>query len=242
MDLQWHLLVAAAVVGYLCGSVSFARIIGRILAPGEDFTRIELHDKGQQRTLELDLVAATSVATKLGPKAGMLTALLDLLKALLPALAFRLLFPGAPYFLAAAAFGVVGHNWPLYHRFRGGAGESAALGGLLVVDWLGVLVLPLAGMFLGLAVFRSIVVASVLWLVLLPPWVWLRTRDVWHVVYAAVVCVSFFVALIPTFQRAARLRREDPAAYSALAESSPMTRGMRRIGRLFGVGGKPRDR
>jgi glycerol-3-phosphate acyltransferase PlsY len=242
MDLQWHLLVAAAVVGYLCGSVSFARIIGRIFAPGEDFSRVEIGGEGQQRTLEFDLVTATTVATKLGPKAGLLTSLLDLFKVLLPALAFRLLFPGAPYFLAAAAFGVVGHNWPLYYAFRGGAGLSAALGGLLAVDWLGVLVLPLAGMILGLAVFRDMFAAAALWVVLMLPWLWLRTHDLWHLSYAAIVFVSFFLASVPTLKRYVRLRREDPAAYLAIVQSSHMGRGMLRIGRLFGMGRKPGGR
>ena len=242
MELEWYVLVAAAAAGYLLGSVSFARVIGRIVAPGEDFTRVELSGEGQQGTLEFDLVTATTVATKLGPKAGLLTSLFDLLKVLLPALAFRLLFPGAPYFLAAAAFGVVGHNWPVYYGFRGGAGLSAALGGLLVVDWLGVLVLPLAGMSLGLAVFRDLFAASALWVVLMLPWVWLRTGDPWHLAYAGIVCVSFFLASVPTLKRYLKLRREDPAAYWAIAESSHMGRGMLRIGRLFGMRRKSEDR
>lgn len=240
MQFQWHLLAAAAAIGYLCGAVSFARIIGRILAPGEDLSRVEIGPEGQQRRFSFELVTATTVSTKLGPRFGMLTSLLDLLKVFLPSLAFRLVFPEAPYFLAAAAFGVVGHNWPVYYGFKGGAGLSAALGGLLAVDWLAFIVLPPVGMLLGLAVLRDIFASISVWLLLLLPWLWLRTANVWYLAYGAIVMLSFLSASIPTLRQYVRLRREDPAAYEAIVESSHMGRGLLRIGRLFGMGRKPR--
>ncbi|MBN1837851.1 MAG: glycerol-3-phosphate acyltransferase [Spirochaetales bacterium] len=237
MELQWHLLVGAAVAGYVCGSVSFARVIGRIVAPGEDLSGSEVVVGESQRRFRFDLAGGTNVAHRLGARFGLLTSLLDLLKVFLPSLAFRLLYPELPYFLAAAAFGVVGHNWPVFHRFKGGAGLSSTLGGLLVVDWLAVIVAPAAGMILGLAVFRDVFVAGSLWVFLLIPWLWLRSGSFWHVVYAVVVSLSFLLASLPTFRRYLRLKREDPQAYEELITASHMSRGLLRIGRLFGMRG-----
>ena len=64
----------------------------------------------------------------------------------------RLYFHGQSlYMVSAALAGLVGHIWPLYYRFHGGSGYSAILGGLLVIDPLAVLVAPLAGLVLGIA-------------------------------------------------------------------------------------------
>jgi len=235
MEGQLIMLGIAALVGYLLGSISFARVIGRIFAPGEDLSRTEAVVGEQKRRIVFDLAGGTNVAARLGARYGMLTSLLDLLKVLLPALAFRLLFPGTTYFLAAAAFGVAGHNWPVYHGFKGGAGLSSILGGLLVVDWLAVIVTPLAGMILGLAVFRDLFVAGTLWVLLLIPWLWLRTHSLWHVGYAAAVSLCFLLAMLPTFLRFQLLKKEDPQTYREVTRASHMARGLAKIGRLFGM-------
>jgi glycerol-3-phosphate acyltransferase PlsY len=37
--------------------------------------------------------------------------------------------------VAAALAAVVGHNWPVYLRFRGGRGAATSLGGLAAMSW-----------------------------------------------------------------------------------------------------------
>lgn len=230
-----YLIAAAAVGGYLLGAISFARLIGRIVAPGEDISKWELTVGEEQRRFTLELTSATNVGAKLGTKYGCLTSVLDMLKVLIPALVLRLLYPDSPYYLIAASAGVVGHNWPVYYRFKGGAGLSAALGGLLVVDWLGVLVAPAAGMIIGLVILRDVFATASVWIVLLIPWLWLRTHDIWHVGYAVVISISFLLASIPTLKQYYKMKREDPEAHRALLESSHMSRGMLKISRWLGL-------
>ena len=67
----------------------------------------------------------------------------------LPTLLFRLWQPDVPYYLVAAAAGLVGHDWPLYHRFKGGRGLSAIYGALLVIDWPGLFITSLLGLTTG---------------------------------------------------------------------------------------------
>jgi len=230
-----YLIAAAAAGGYLLGAISFARLIGRIVAPGEDISRSELVLGKEQRKFTFEVVSATNVGAKLGTKYGCLTSVLDMLKVFAPALVFRLLYPDSPYFLIAATAGVVGHNWPVYYRFKGGAGLSAAIGGLLVVDWLGVLVAPAAGMIIGLVILRDVFAAASVWLVLLIPWLWLRTHDIWHIGYAVVISISFLLASIPAMKQFYQIKREDPEAHRALLESTKMFRGMLKISRWLGL-------
>jgi glycerol-3-phosphate acyltransferase PlsY len=210
------------------------RLIGRLFAPGEDFSRHEY--KGiTGDTVTFDIASATNVSHKLGAKFGCMVSILDMLKVFLPTLFFRLVLPESPYFLITAAMGVVGHNFPLFHRFKGGAGLSAAMGGLFVVDRLSVIVTPVAGMVLGLGIGRDVYIASTLWLFLLIPWFWIRTSGWDHILYAAVILVSFLLATIPVTKQYIRLRKKGPEALLAFYRQVPMGRGLVKMGRLFGL-------
>ena len=135
MDLLIALL--AAIIGYLVGSISFARLVSRQFAPQQDISKIVVEGVDGEGRFESDAVSATSVRLHLGPAYGCLAGILDILKAAIPALVFKLWMPDTPYYLLAAGMAVVGHNWPVYYRFHGGRGISPSMGGMLVVDWPG---------------------------------------------------------------------------------------------------------
>lgn len=232
----WTALLAAA-VGYLLGSVSFARLIARLVAPGEELTGVEYQMPGSDESVEVKIVHATAVANKLGSRYGCLTSILDILKATIPAFAFKIAFPGTQYYLISAAMSVVGHNWPLYHRFRGGQGISTIYGGLLLIDWLGALVTSLAAMFLGLVVFRyvlvelSVLVAYTGGIVLMIPWIWFRTHDVAKLAYIVFVTVMFGLAEIPSIRMMKDLKRKGiEIDLEAQMDATPMGRGLKRMG------------
>ena len=233
MDLLIALL--AALVGYLLGSISFARIIMRFGAPGEELTGMEL-DMGGSETLQVGTVGGTAISVKLGAKYGMITALVDILKAVVPTLAFKLLYPEMPYYLFAATMALVGHNWPLYHRFKGGRGMSPMYGGFLVVDWIGTLVTAVVGMFLGLAVFRSVLLSWLLGPWLMIPWLLFRTMDPWQVAYAVAVNLLFVLAMIPEFRTIRdRKRRGVEGDMMGALEATPMGRGVSKMAERLGL-------
>ena len=151
-------LIAAA-VGYLCGAISFARLVGRIAAPRKDLTKTEIAVPGSDDTVRMGSVSATTVSMHLGPRLGFLTVVLDMLKIAIPTLIFKHLYPDAPYFLITATAGMAGHIWPIYHRFKGGRGMSAVYGGMFAIDWIGVFATSLGGMLFGLLVMRDVLVA-----------------------------------------------------------------------------------
>jgi len=197
----------AIATGYLAGSISFARLVTRVFAPRQDITRTTLQVPGSDATFESRAISATSVRLNLGPKYGCLTGILDILKATVPTLAFRLWQPDAPYYLLAAAMAPVGHIWPIYHRFKGGRGMSPIMGGMLIVDWVGVVVTNLLGLLSDLAI-KSTLVASGVWLILMIPWLWLRGRDWPELLYAAAMCALFWLSMIPEWREMARLQRQ----------------------------------
>ncbi len=115
------------VVGYLCGSVPFALLIG--WARGVDIRRVGSGNVG-----------ATNTGRALGTKWGGLCLVLDVLKGITP-VAFAgwmmgyvhgSLMPHQAWrWLAVAAAAMLGHVYPIWLRFRGGKGVATGLGVLL---------------------------------------------------------------------------------------------------------------
>jgi glycerol-3-phosphate acyltransferase PlsY len=232
------LIVAAATAGgYLVGSLSMARIVTRIVSPSTKITdKFEVGLEGSDRKLVLGTVSASWVSYHLGSQWGFLTYVLDMLKIVIPAVLLRGFWPAEPYFLVAAAAGVAGHIWPVYHRFKGGRGISAIYGGFLVIDWVGFLVCSIGGMILGLVVLRDVLLAYMAGVLLLIPWVFFRTHNAAYVLYAVVVNVLFVIAMLPEIRNYERIKREekwdDP---TAVIELSGMGRGLLKMGRKLGM-------
>jgi acyl phosphate:glycerol-3-phosphate acyltransferase len=191
----WTALLAG-LIGYLCGSFSAARLVARYAAPGKELTLIRYPIPNTDIVFESDSVSASMVRIQVGTRYGCLTAILDILKVFLPALAFRLWQPDAPYFLVVAALGLVGHNWPLFHRFKGGRGESTILGGMLAIDPVGLVVTNLAGVLFGWLA-GEVLVLRWSFLLLLIPWLWLRTGDPAYGAYAVFINLIYWWKMSP---------------------------------------------
>ena len=74
------LLLSAALAGYLVGSISFARVVGRIVLPGQDLSAATLQ-YDESGAIEVEGVSATSVSVRAGRRWGLLVSLLDIAKA-----------------------------------------------------------------------------------------------------------------------------------------------------------------
>jgi acyl phosphate:glycerol-3-phosphate acyltransferase len=232
------LLISCLVLSYLVGSISFARLVTKWWAR-KDVTEFEIPVEQAEDRYKVISVGGNSVSSMLGPKAGMTVAILDIFKIILPILAYKILFPEQPALaLVAAIGGLMGHIWPIYHHFHGGSGFSAILGGLLVIDWVAVLVVPIAGLLLGMVVFRNMVVANLSWIWLLIPWFWWRTEgDAAHILYAVAINILFLLAMIPEYQTAMRYKKEGKYLDYGIGslKSHPMGRGMLKIAKFFRV-------
>ena len=189
----WILLPAAAVIGYLMGSISTARVVYFFSTGSTDYAPFsEINPDGEEYVV--DLVSATWVTKKLGKRYGCITAILDMIKVGLPTLLFKLLFTGHPYFLLVALAGIAGHNYPLYHGFKGGRGESPMIGALLVVNWFGLIIANGAASILGYIV-GSIMVLRWSSYFLLIFWFWFYFRDVYYVIFMVLANFLFWFSM-----------------------------------------------
>jgi glycerol-3-phosphate acyltransferase PlsY len=238
------LALLAAVVGYLCGSISFARLVSKIVAPQRDITRTEIDVQGSEEKMIMSAVSATTVSMHISPKFGFLTVVMDMLKIAVPTLVIKRLAPGGSYFLIAATTGMLGHIWPLYHGFKGGRGLSAVYGGMFAIDWIGVFATSLGGMILGLFVVRDFLVAYMAGMWLIIPWLWFRTHDVGHLVYAIAVNIILALGMIPEMKQYIKFRREGKGEdLSEVMQLTGMGRGIYKMANRFGLlKDKPQER
>lgn len=228
-----NIAIIALVIGYLFGSISFTRLISRMVAGDADLESIELPVKGTDETYKVTSMGATTASMKLGSKVGCAIGLLDILKVTIPSLAFRFMFPGEPYVLIAATAGMIGHNWPVFYRFKGGRGISAFYGGFMAIDFIGAIICAIGGLLLGLFVFKDFVLAYMAGVVLAIPWMWFTTHDTAYLLYAVVSALIFTLAMIPDLRQYLKIRKEGKVEMRDVMESTPMGRGMLKMMERF---------
>ena len=111
--------IGILIVGYLFGSFPTAVIMSRLVA-GVDIRELGTGNAG-----------AANVFREINPKAGVFVAVVDISKGLIPVLiADRVLDLGPAGSTIAAAGALWGHQYPIWLRFRGGAGLASAFGGV----------------------------------------------------------------------------------------------------------------
>ena len=134
------------------------------------FVILKLKTGGDIRYVGSGNVGGTNVTRIIGIPMGVLTILADIVKGFLPALVSYLLFPGDIVLLSVlVTAAVLGHDFSIYLKFKGGKGIATSFGAIV-----GLCSLP----------FNA---GHVLWLRLLPIFIILMT---WAIVFLASRIVS----------------------------------------------------
>ncbi|NLI88954.1 MAG: glycerol-3-phosphate 1-O-acyltransferase PlsY [Epulopiscium sp.] len=115
------------IIGYLLGSVQTAIILGKI--KGVD---IKKHGSGNAGT--------TNALRVFGFKTALVVFIFDMLKAVFAILITNILFAGTqlPALIISIYTGlgaILGHNWPIYFKFKGGKGIAVSTATLLMIDY-----------------------------------------------------------------------------------------------------------
>ncbi|MBN1388373.1 MAG: glycerol-3-phosphate acyltransferase [Bacteroidales bacterium] len=202
----WIIIAAAAIIGYFVGSISTARMVYFLSTGSTDYSPFAEPVPHSDEVFESDLISATWVTKKLGKKYGCLTSILDMLKVALPTLLFKLLFALQPYFLLVAITGIAGHNYPVYHRFKGGRGESPIIGALLVINWFGYFVANAAASVLGYLT-GSILVLRWGAYILLILWFWIYFQDIYYIIFMVLANFLFWFSMRHDLRRFRELKK-----------------------------------
>lgn len=108
--------LAAAVGGYLLGSIPVGVIVGRV------YRRVDIRDFGSGGT------GSTNTLRTFGLGAAAIVLFFDVMKGVLPVLVARLLTDEPYVWVVAGVAAVLGHDFPVYVGFRGGKGVATSIG------------------------------------------------------------------------------------------------------------------
>lgn len=223
-------LILVAIAGYFIGSISFARVVARVVNPAADLNqaRMKKAETGEEGTVSG--IGASTASVALGKKYGGIVASLDILKAFIPVLLQRFFFPDQVYHLVYSILCIFGHNYPIYYRFEGGRGLSPMLGSLLAVEPLGLIVCMLFGTLIAILINQPHT-SLILWFPLLALWGWFVDNNLGIVVYAFILLVLFMIAEIPEIRLAMQYRKQGrmDEYNKIILDSSPQTRAMQRL-------------
>jgi len=114
-------IILGIIVSYLIGSIPTAYIFGRL------YKNIDIREHGSGN------VGATNVFRVLGKGSGFAVLMLDILKGILAVTVAADIVGLADIFgrIIMALSVVVGHNWTVFLKFKGGKGVATSLGVLL---------------------------------------------------------------------------------------------------------------
>ncbi|MDE6432526.1 MAG: glycerol-3-phosphate 1-O-acyltransferase PlsY [Opitutales bacterium] len=119
------IFVVFIILGYLIGSISFARIVGQHF--GLDITKAGSGNPG-----------ATNISRTLGKRAGALVFFGDFVKSFI-VVWYALNIGDMPddlrtnLAIVSMLSTIIGHNFPIFFKFRGGKGISVTMGGLAML-------------------------------------------------------------------------------------------------------------
>ena len=201
-------LLVIAVVSYLIGSISSAIIVGKIIS-GDD---IRSHGSGN--------AGATNALRTYGKMAAVYVTLGDCLKSAICCILAILLAKFTPLgeentklAIYAAGIGVaLGHNFPIFFKFKGGKGILVSITALFFADWriaLAVFVIAIATMAITKIVSLGSVLGSTLFIVFA---LIFKLNDMAYVIFTC------FLALLAIYRHRANIVRLIKGTESKLTD------------------------
>ncbi|MBS3899010.1 MAG: glycerol-3-phosphate 1-O-acyltransferase PlsY [Dethiobacter sp.] len=148
-------IIVALFASYLIGSLSFGYMAGKLLRG------IDIRQYGSGNT------GSTNIQRTLGTVPAIIVLLLDVGKGLAAVLLARALTDAPGVEMLAGVLSVLGHNWPLFHRFKGGRGVATSIGVLIGLAWQVLLIALTIGIII-IAVTRYVSLGSIIGILLVP--------------------------------------------------------------------------
>lgn len=171
----------SAVIGYFLGSVPFGLVITRLAGMGDI------------RKIGSGNIGATNVLRTGRKDLALLTLICDVSKAGVAALIAQALFGNPIAGLVAGTAGVIGHNFPIWLKFKGGKGVASTLGMMLATNPL-VGVLACLTWLLVAVLFRYSSLSALTALAFSPIYAWVlggHDARVYALFYAFLALLSF---------------------------------------------------
>src|SRR4030067_1032080 len=175
-------------ISYLTGSIPFGIIIASVMGAGD----IRKQGSGN--------IGATNVLRTTGKLGGAMTLLLDALKGAVPVLAAKSLWGIDNWTLAIALAAIIGHNYTVFLRFRGGKGVATSLGVLLALwPYIGLISI---GIWIGsMFIWKYSSLAALISFGLLPAVTAIGEKNILFIIFTVIISSLLFFRHIENIRR-----------------------------------------
>jgi len=164
---------------YLLGAVPFGLLTAKAMGAGDI------------RKMGSGNIGATNVLRNAGKLGGFITLLLDSLKGVIPVLIAKAWWGTEIWTLGVALAAILGHNYPVYLKFKGGKGVATSLG-ILVALW------PFAGLITigiwigSVLIWRYSSLGALISFTFLPMVIFVGERSIQYLVFSLLVSAMIF--------------------------------------------------
>jgi glycerol-3-phosphate acyltransferase PlsY len=180
-------IVLAIVLGYLLGSIPSAYLMGRLVR-GVDIRKVGGGNVGTLNAMR-----------EIGLLPGWGVLFVDIAKGALAVLIAQWLGLHLYWAFAAGFMAVVGHNWPVWLKFKGGQGLATTMGVLAVFS-----PIPFAiccgVLLIALLITSNVRLSAVVGFVFLPPLIWAFGGELSVILYSIALPVFCLLKSIPRFR------------------------------------------
>lgn len=175
-------------VSYLAGAIPFGLITAMLMG------------KGDIRKMGSGNIGATNVLRSTGKLGGAVTLLLDALKGFFPVLIARLWW-GIDFWTLVVAFAaVIGHNFPVYLRFKGGKGVATSFGVIFAL-WPATGLIALVIWIGSVVIWKYSSLAALISFALLPIVVLLGEKSMLYVIFSIIISSMIYIRHIENIKR-----------------------------------------
>lgn len=172
--------ISAVIFCYLLGSISFSVVIAKAVK-GID---IRQHGSGN--------AGATNTLRVLGKGPAILVLCLDVIKGIVAILIGRWIGGDSMWIPAMCGIAaIIGHNWPVFFRFRGGKGIATTIGVMTTLFFLPALYAGIIAI-LAIVVTRYVSLGSLLFVLFTPVFLMLSGEFGPYLLASLIICVFAF--------------------------------------------------
>lgn len=178
-------VIIAIAIGYLLGSIPFAYIAGHLIKG------VDIRQEGGGN------MGALNVLREIGLLPGLTVLIADVSKGALAVLIANWLGLPLIWIFITGFAAVVGHNWPIFLRFKGGKGAATTLGVLFALSP-GEFAISLAIMVAVIIITSNVRLAIVVGLALLPLVIWRLNGSIMLITYSLALPLFLLIRSLPT--------------------------------------------
>lgn len=190
---MWTVFIVLLIAAYLLASIPFGFLVS------QKVLRLDITKVGSGN------IGATNVAREVGLKWGIITFLADTLKGFIPVILAHYLL-GASTEINEALKGMIGvsallgHQFSVYNRFKGGKGVATCLGVFLGIS-------PISCLFSGIifivlvSAWRYVSLGSMLAVLTMPIWLYLMGHS------SLLILLSLIISLLIIFKHKENIQR-----------------------------------